>query len=158
MPSTPICRPTLEPGWIDYNGHLRDGYYAVILSAAIDELMDRLGIDAAYRKRTGNTLYTLEMHLRFLREVKLGEELVVAVRILDADRKRIHAGLELLTGGRDEPAAAAEFMLLHVHQGESVGAAPFPPEVESAIADWRARSASDAPFALGSRRMGLRGG
>ena len=53
----------IEPDWIDYNGHLRDAYYVVVLSDATDALMDHLGLDAAYRARTRCTLYTLEMHL-----------------------------------------------------------------------------------------------
>ena len=35
--------PTILPEWIDYNGHLRDAYYGLVLSHAIDELMDHLG-------------------------------------------------------------------------------------------------------------------
>jgi len=32
--------------------------------------MDHLGLDEAYRKSTRCTLYTLEMHIHFLHEVK----------------------------------------------------------------------------------------
>ena len=60
---------SVDPAWIDYNNHLRDGFYAVMASASIDALMDELGLDEAYRQRTLCTLYTLEMHLRFLREI-----------------------------------------------------------------------------------------
>jgi len=41
----PIYRTAILPQWIDYNGHLRDAYYAVIVSSAIDALMDRVGLE-----------------------------------------------------------------------------------------------------------------
>ena len=47
----------------------------VVLSNAVDEVMDRLGLDAAYRERTRCTLYTLELHMHFLHEVKSSDEL-----------------------------------------------------------------------------------
>jgi len=49
--------------WIDYNGHLRDAYYVLIVSQATDALMDRIGLDEAYRRRTQCTLYTVELHI-----------------------------------------------------------------------------------------------
>ena len=55
----PLYRAQLLPEWIDYNGHVRDAYYGLVLSYAIDDIMDHLGLDAAYRERTRCTLYTL---------------------------------------------------------------------------------------------------
>ncbi|HZE04173.1 MAG TPA: 3-hydroxyacyl-CoA dehydrogenase NAD-binding domain-containing protein, partial [Solirubrobacteraceae bacterium] len=59
----------VEPEWIDYNGHLRDAYYVLIASLAVDALMERIGIDARYREESHCTLYTLEMHIHYLREI-----------------------------------------------------------------------------------------
>jgi len=33
----------IEPGWIDYNGHLYMGYYTVLFDRAADELWGLLG-------------------------------------------------------------------------------------------------------------------
>ncbi|HVS76841.1 MAG TPA: thioesterase family protein, partial [Steroidobacteraceae bacterium] len=115
MSAIPIYRTGIAPEWIDYNGHLRDAYYWVIISLATDALMDRLGMDGAYRERTRCTLYTLEAHIHYLREVKQTDALDVFVRIIAADAKRIHAGFELRCERHAGPAATAEIMLLHVH-------------------------------------------
>ena len=158
MAGIPIYESAVLPEWIDYNGHLRDAYYTVILSLACDALMDRVGLDAAYRQRTGCTLYTLEMHLHFLREVKQSDRVAVTVRILDADHKRIHAAFELLRAGHDEPAAAAEMMLLHVAQHDGTAhSTPLPAEVRAALAALATATAALPAAAHGSRRMGLRG-
>ena len=145
------------PEWIDYNGHVRDAYYGLIASSACDALMDRVGIDAAYRERTHCTLYTLEMHVHYLNEVKQSDRLAVDVTILGCDKKRLHAGFTLRRAPGGPVAATVEFMLLHVRQGDAPGSAPFPPEVASAIAAL-ATAAPAAGFAPGSRALSLSGG
>jgi len=146
----------LAAEWIDYNGHLRDAYYGLIVSLACDALMDRLGLDAAYRGRTGNTLYTVEMHVHFLQEVKQGDIVNVDVRVLGADQKKLHVAFDILRDGDGVAAASAELMLLHVHQGETVTTAPFPPDVASAIASLSTATAGSAEVGPGSRRIELR--
>jgi acyl-CoA thioester hydrolase len=145
------------PEWIDYNGHVRDAYYGLIASSACDALMDRIGIDAAYRQRTHRTLYTLEMHVHYLSEVKQGDRVAAEVTILGSDAKRLHAGFTLRRAPAGEVAATVEFMLLHVRQGAGPGSAPFPPEVTSAIAALAA-AAPAAGFGPASRALSLAGG
>ena len=118
--------------------------------------MDRVGLDAAYRAASGCTLYTLEMHLHFLSEVRRDDTVQVALRILAADAKRIHAALELSRTGEPAVAAAAEVMLLHVRQREDgVASAPFPPPVSEAIAALQRAGADIMADAPASRRMEL---
>jgi len=152
-----IYQTAIRPEWIDYNGHLRDAFYGLIFSEATDALMDRVGLDADYRRSTGCTLYTLEMHLHFLKEVKHGDTAVVTLRILGLDAKRIHAALELLRAGSPEVAASAELMLLHVRQHEGgVSVAPFPAPVAAQLAALQGAAAGMEAGAPGSRRMELR--
>lgn len=133
MSGVHIYRTDIVPEWIDYNGHLRDAYYSLIVSLAADALMDRVGLDEHYRSRTHCSLYTLEMHMHFLREVKRTDTVDVSVRILGADRKRIHAAFDMRVARYAEPVATAELMLLHVHQGIQPKAHPFSPEVIEAL-------------------------
>jgi acyl-CoA thioester hydrolase len=153
MAGMTIYRSAVQPEWIDYNGHLRDAYYVVVLSDAIDALMERVGIDAAYRARTRNTLYSLEMHMHWLEEVKAADTLEIDAYVLGADQKRLHIGCDVRIARHPEPAATAEFMLLHVHQGEKPGAAPFPAEVQAAIE--RLRAAADGAAWPGPRSREL---
>ena len=156
MPATAVYRTAIASEWVDYNGHLRDAYYLLVISLATDALMDRLGLDAPYRQRTRCTLYTLEAHIHYLQEVKRTDVAEVFVRILGADAKRIHAGFELRCEQHPGPAAVAEIMLLHVHQGETVTALPFPPAASAAISQLREGTAGEAVPGPGSRRMELR--
>jgi acyl-CoA thioester hydrolase len=161
MSGVNIYRTEVAPEWIDYNGHLRDAYYSLIVSLATDALMDRVGLDEAYRARTHCTLYTLEMHMHFLHEVKKTDVVDVSVRILGTDRKRIHAALDMRCARYPDPVATAELMLLHVHQGDEVKAQGFPPEVIEGLARVAEEGAAKGPPAEeptipGSRRMELR--
>ena len=155
MTVLPAYRATILPDWIDYNGHVRDAYYTVALSYAIDEVMDHLGLDAAYRERTKCTLYTLELHMHFLHEVKSTDELAVTTSILDFDRKRIHAGCDFHCPRMSEAAATAEVMLLHVHQGEKPASASFPPEVLAKLETLKLSPEAVASRGLGSRKIEL---
>jgi acyl-CoA thioester hydrolase len=156
MPESSIYRTPVPPEWIDYNGHLRDGYYTVVFSSAIDALMDAIGLDAVYRQRTECTLYTLELHVHFLGEVKHSDLLDVRVRVLGADRKRVHAALDMYTARAADAVATAEFMLLHVHQGPVPGAVEFPADVSAAIEGLRAATAALPGIGPGSRKLELR--
>jgi len=153
LPSLPAYRATLKPDWIDYNGHLRDAYYGLIVSYAIDDVMDHLGLDAAYRAGTQCTLYTLEMHIHYLHEVKESDALEVRTSILDADVKRFHAGCRFTCPRLSEPVATSDVMLLHVHQGDKPASAAFPPDVEEKLQTLKLSAELAAAWGPSSRKI-----
>ncbi|CAK17811.1 thioesterase family protein [Pseudomonas entomophila] len=114
MPALITYRTPVQEDWVDYNGHLRDAYYLLIFSYATDALMERIGLDADARGQTGHSLFTLEAHINYLHEVKLGSEVWVQTQIIGFDRKRLHLYHSLHRAGFDEALAASEQMLLHV--------------------------------------------
>lgn len=120
--------------WIDYNGHMRDGYYGVVCSDATDDLMDYLGIDEAYRERTRNTAYTLEMKIRFAAELNEGEPFFITAQMLGSDSKRYHVYLRMVRAETGELAATHESIMLHVDQTAGPAAAPFPEEIAARVA------------------------
>jgi acyl-CoA thioester hydrolase len=154
---TTIYRTPIAPEWIDYNGHVRDAYYGLIASHALDDLMEHIGIGARYREESGCTLYTVEMHTHYLREIGAKDTVDVRARVLGADRKRIHLALELVRDGTQDTAATCEVMLLHVCQRPTVHTAPFPEQIAAAIAQLQRATAATPAAGPGSRRMGLDG-
>lgn len=156
MGELPIYRAKIEPEWIDYNGHLRDAYYGLVASYAIDEMMDHLGLDAAYRERTHCTLYTLEVHLHYLHEVKSTDDLQVISAVLDFDRKRIHAGCRFVCSRVEGPVATAEMMLIHVHQGDKPSVVAFPEAVSAQLETLKIPAAARAAFGPESRKIELK--
>jgi acyl-CoA thioester hydrolase len=155
-PALPPYRAKIEPDWIDYNGHLRDAYYGLVASFAVDEVMDHLGLDAAYRQRTLCTLYSLEVHIHYLHEIKSTDDLQVITSILDFDRKRIHAGCRFTCSRLGDAAATSDMMLLHVHQGEKPASAPFPEAVIAKLEALKVNAEALQAFGPLSRKIELK--
>jgi len=148
-------RAVIEPHWIDYNGHLRDAYYAVVFSRAIDDVMEQLGMGEEYRARTHCTLYTLELHFHYLHEVTAADELLVRTAVLDCDRKRFIAGSLFSCARIAAPVAAAEAVLLHVQQGDRPASAPFPAQIERRLQALRHAAAGRSDQIPRSRKLQL---
>ena len=122
----------IEPQWIDYNGHLNMAYYNVMFDRAIDELWLELGIGPGYmRERQGST-FTAECHVRYLREIHLGDPVQVSILLLGADEKRLHTFEELRHAGEGWLSATSENMTIHIDMAARK-TAPFPPDIRARI-------------------------
>lgn len=119
---------TVRPEWIDYNGHLYDGYYAVIFAKAVDEFLIRVAITPAVRETTKHTLYTMETHVRFLWEVKLGTPVSVTCQLLELDAKRVRVFLSMHDKVRNIVVATSEQMLMSIDQSGEAHSAPWLPD------------------------------
>ncbi|MFJ4157753.1 thioesterase family protein [Pseudomonas sp. NPDC089752] len=114
MPALITYRTPVQEDWVDYNGHLRDAFYLLIFSYATDALMERIGLDADSRGQSGHSLFTLEAHINYLHEVKLGTEVWVQTQIVGFDKKRLHLCHSLHRSAFDQPLAVSEQLLLNV--------------------------------------------
>jgi acyl-CoA thioester hydrolase len=122
---------TILPDWIDYNGHMRDSYFGLVFSLAVDALQDEIGFDESYRQRTGCTIYLLEDHKYYLREVKQGARVRVDTRVLGCDAKRFHLNMQMFDA--DRLVAVCELMEIHVKQQPQPHAEPMPQEILSKL-------------------------
>ena len=57
---------------------------------AFDDFMDLIGFDAAFRESSGHSVFSLELHMTYLREVTEGEPLRFTFQLLGHDAKRLH--------------------------------------------------------------------
>ncbi len=135
LPPAPFLSSVMqiEPQWIDYNGHLNMAYYNVMMDRAIDQLWLHLGIGPAYMKERHGSTFTAEAHVRYLREIHLGDPVQVSVWMLAADEKRIHTFEELRHATEGWVSATSENITLHVDMGVRKVAA-FPPDIQARIA------------------------
>jgi acyl-CoA thioester hydrolase len=145
-------RAEVRPDWIDYNGHMQDAFYGLIFSYAVDAFQDAVGFDAAYRARTGCTIYLLEDHKRFLKEVHPGATVHVETILLDFDEKRFHLWSEMYDG--TALVAVSEMMELHVQRAPTPRAAPIPAKILARLKLAR-QPASENVRQLGSRVIRL---
>ena len=154
MPALTTYQTTIIPDWVDYNGHLRDAFYLLIFSYATDALMDRLGMDSNNREASGHSLFTLELHLNYLHEVKLDADVEVHTQIIAHDNKRLHLYHSLHLAGDDKELAGNEQMLLHVDLA-GPRSAPFSAAVAQRLAVISTEQADLPRPALLGRIIGL---
>jgi acyl-CoA thioester hydrolase len=103
----------VEPGWLDYNGHLNMAYYNVLFDRAVDEVYELLGCGLAYLEKERHSCFTAEIHVRYLRELNAGDPVRVTFQLLDFDAKRLHY-FEQLFHADGWLSATSENMALHV--------------------------------------------
>jgi acyl-CoA thioester hydrolase len=147
----PVLETTVVSEWVDYNGHMNDAAYAIAFSRAGDALMDRIGLDAGARKRTGQSLFTLQAMLHYFKEAKEGDAFAVTCHLLEHDDKRMRLWLEM-TGKGGERLAASEQLLISVALSEAgARAVPWSFETKAALeALAKAQSGLPHPPAAGA--------
>jgi acyl-CoA thioester hydrolase len=119
--------------WIDYNGHLSEAYYVLVLGHATDEVMAAVGLGPAYREATGASLFTVEAHLRYLDQVGRSESVEVRSWVVGSTAKLLWIWHELWAAGTLR--ATEEILGVHVaaRPGGETAAAPFPYTVRARI-------------------------
>jgi len=116
------------PDWIDYNNHLNMAFYNVIFDKGVDHVYDFLGIGEDYTASGNGSCFTMEVHLHYLQELSLGDEVEVHFQLLDFDHKRVHFFEQMHHRGEGYIAATSEQIGMHVDMA-SRRSAPFPDEV-----------------------------
>jgi acyl-CoA thioester hydrolase len=127
----------VEPGWIDYNGHLNMAYYNVLFDRAVDEVYEVLGLGLAYVETTRCSTFTAEVHVRYLRELLVDAPVRVTFHLLGFDSKRMHYFGQLFHAEEGWLSATSENMALNVDMTAKKVAA-FPDAVMARLAGMKA--------------------
>ena len=112
----PLISPTQSviEDWIDYNGHLNMAFYNVIFDRAVDHFYDLLGVGSIYARSGAGSCFTLEVHVHYLNEVSLNDELELHLQLLNYDKKRLHFFQQMYHKTQGYLAATSEQLALHV--------------------------------------------
>jgi acyl-CoA thioester hydrolase len=146
---------TIEPEWIDYNGHLNMAFYNVLFDRCVDCVYDELGIGSAYARAGKGSCFTLQAHLNYLDELSLEDLVSVTFQLIDYDGKRLHYFQTMTNQTTGELAATSENLAIHVDM-QTRRSAPFPDQVLERIEVLHQAHANlPAPRHLG-RTIGIR--
>ncbi|AYD64384.1 thioesterase [Achromobacter sp. B7] len=148
LPSTTL---TVDPAWIDAYGHLNAAHYVGIFDRVGFELLGQVGVGLDYTEATRCGIYTMNVHVAYLREVLAGDPLMLRVRLLESDNKRVLCLMELTQTRDGYLAATMEQLSLHVDLNTR-RATPFPPELEQRLARAVSQHAAE-PLPPGYRRL-----
>jgi acyl-CoA thioester hydrolase len=133
--------------WADYNGHMTESAYLLIVGDGADAFFRYVGVDDDYRA-AGRSLFTAETHLRHLGQARTGDRLRLSLQVLGVDAKRLHIAHEIC-GDTGALLATAEQLLLHVDLAAG-RVTPFPADIAGRLAQIRdAHAALPVPDYVG---------
>lgn len=142
------CR--VSDAWVDYNQHMSESCYLLVFGDSSDAFYRYIGIDDDYRAQ-GHSIYSVETHLRHLREARHGEPLELSLRLIDVDAKRLHLYHEMHHAESGELLSTAEQLQVHVDM-RAARSAPFPAEIQARLQRIRdAHAIAPLPACLGHR-------
>ncbi|QIE57661.1 thioesterase [Pikeienuella piscinae] len=150
---------SVEPGWIDYNGHMNVSYYTLAFDRAFDDFLENwIGIGESFVSRSRLGPMALQTQICYLGELLEGERFHVDVHLLDHDEKRIHFFGTMISARTGQPAATYESLGINVDL-ETRRPAPYPDWTLARLASMRKAQASlprpkQAGQPLGIRRRG----
>ena len=107
-----VQRRRITADWADYNGHTNDSRYMQLSSEALDIFFRSIGFSNDYLA-TGRSLYTLESHIRYINESKVGDEIVVTAQVIALDEKKVHMH-SVMSQTDGTIVATGEHIYLHV--------------------------------------------
>jgi acyl-CoA thioester hydrolase len=140
-----VWREPVQDAWIDYNGHLSEPYYVLVMGHATDAVMDAVGLGPEYQSEHDSSLYTVEAHVRYLAEVRAHSDLEVRSSIIGVKPKLLWIWHELWAD--DRLRATEEVLGVHVTGGAS---SPLPDDVLAL-----ARKVCETPPEHAGRRIDL---
>ncbi|MEM7499297.1 MAG: thioesterase family protein [Pseudomonadota bacterium] len=146
---------TVEPAWIDYNGHMNVAYYTLAFDRALDEVYEALDIGPSAVESRGQGPMALQTQIHYRAELMEGERFHCEAILLDADHKRCHAFLTMIREKNGAVAAMYETLSVNVDLAAR-RSAPYPAAVAEGLARQRdAHAGLPRPEAVGAR-IGIR--
>ena len=118
----------VKPDWIDFNGHMTIARYLDAFTEGVVSFYDYLGVGEAYRREMGYSLFALENHSSYQRELLEGDPISMSSQLLAFDKNKMRYFSRLYHAGKQEQAAAVEMFVINVDLTHR-RAVDFPPAV-----------------------------
>jgi acyl-CoA thioester hydrolase len=100
--------------YIDANGHMNVLHYLDWGSQGAEALVERAGVDDTYRSQRRMGLFTVQHHLAYYGELRMGDKFSVHARVLDRNDKTVHLMTFLLDRSAGRLSNTLEILLVHV--------------------------------------------
>jgi acyl-CoA thioester hydrolase len=79
----------IDKQWLDGNGHMNLGYYMVVFDSATGWLFGELGIGWQNRKAAEHSMFTLEAHITYSKELVLNQPFYIESRLIGFDHNKV---------------------------------------------------------------------
>jgi acyl-CoA thioester hydrolase len=151
-----LLQGSVEPEFIDVNGHMNIRHYLDYGATSADVLIRRVGIDDAYRAERRMGVFTAEHHIRYFTEIREGGKFSVHPLLLERSGKAGHLLSFILDRVDEVVSCTVEIVLVHVGM-DTRRPVEFPADIAAGLDKWidRAREVSwpiPVSGAMGIRR------
>jgi acyl-CoA thioester hydrolase len=123
---------TVQPEWIDYNGHMSEAFYVLAFGYATDEFYEQLGLGNDFRNQNQCSIYTVEAHINYLAEVSLNEPFEITTQLLEAGTKKLRFCHSMVHSQTQQPLSFTELLVLFVDT-QTGKTQPFPEKINTNI-------------------------
>ena len=100
--------------WLDYNGHMNVASYLKVFDVATDHVFAQLGIGPEYVEEAKSSLFAVEQHLVYDRELREGDKVAVRASMLEVTDKKLHIIMTMHNLDGAYQAASCEHLFVHV--------------------------------------------
>jgi acyl-CoA thioester hydrolase len=125
-------RAVIPQTYLDEMGHMNVMWYTHLFSMGAWGLFQMVGLDRRYFETNQAGSFALEQHFRYLKEVRVGQEVVIRSRVLGRTAKRWHLIHFMAHGDSSDIAATSECVHAHIDM-RIRRSAPMPAQICDAI-------------------------
>ncbi len=114
-PKSPLIRSVervVPADWADYNGHMNESRYGQVFSDAADAVLAQIGAAEDYVAQ-GFSFFTVDVHIKFLMETKVGQKIAVDTQVLEGQGKKLKLFHRMMAQD-GTLLASGEQLLIHV--------------------------------------------
>jgi acyl-CoA thioester hydrolase len=123
---------TVPDEFIDENGHMNISNYFRLCSHSIWKATIAAGLGETYIEEHQQSLFTVEQHMRYYGELRLGERFTVHTRLLGRSARVVHGMSFVVDQQKHALAATQEATLVHVSM-ESRSSVDLPAAIGEAL-------------------------
>jgi acyl-CoA thioester hydrolase len=120
----------IPPNYLDEMGHMNVMWYTYLFSQGIRGLLEHIGLNLDYIESKHAGTFALEKHVRYLAEVRVGEQVEVYSRAIARNGSRLHFVQFLVNATRGQLASIMETVSVHVDLNAR-RSSPMPSEIAS---------------------------
>lgn len=121
----------IKPEFLDHNGHVNMAYHLVLADEALDLRFQQLK-GADYVEGRGMTTFAAEVHVRYLREMTIRDDIRGRVFWVESDAKRTRWAVELFRASDGVVVTTVEGVSMSVSV-ETRKVTPYPEDVSSRL-------------------------
>ena len=105
-----LASQVISERWEDQNGHINVGYYMALYNESGWPMLDLIGVDEPYFTERKMGLVDLDNHIRYLRELHVGDRVTAYGRFFGQDEKRMHGMVFIVNDATNVLASTIEFL------------------------------------------------